>query len=168
MKQIAQSCFIYGSLAFAGALIWYLAALTGHAVLPQKSVWVLESLLIVHAIVMVITFYRRPSRVLWAPVLPITAKRLRAAKILLITAAANFVFSVVLVAWERRRASERALSMVLTSFALLNATYIAIHWAFRPENIFTAPFLAFISNPILYVLSRLRLRRTFTSASGTS
>jgi hypothetical protein len=79
---------------------------------------------------MVITFYRRPSRVPWAPVPPITAKRLRAAKILLITAAANFVFSVVLVAWERRGASERALSMVLTSFALLNATYIAIHWRF--------------------------------------
>jgi len=157
-KLVAGSCFAYGCVASAGALVWYLAALAGNAELP-KSVWVAEGFLVVHVIVMIITFPRGPRRRPWEPVLQMTNERIRAAKVALGIVTVNFVFCVAVVAWENRGASERALLMVLTSFALLNMVYIAIHWAFRPENLFPDQFLAFISHPMVYLFFRPRRPR---------
>src|SRR5260370_33956247 len=74
-KLIAQSCFIYGGVASTAALVWYLAGLAGHAKLPQ-SVWVAESFFAIHAIAMVITFHRSPTRA--RPALPRRAFTCRA------------------------------------------------------------------------------------------
>jgi hypothetical protein len=153
MRRIAWCCFAYGCLASLGALIWYVYALIGSATLP-RSVWTAEIFLILHGMVMVVTLYKRPSRALWAPVLRLSPERIRSSRFVLLVGAANFLFCSSLVAYEGRHTSERVLSMVLTSFVLLNTTYIAIHWAFRPENIFSKRFLAFISNPVVYLFFR--------------
>jgi hypothetical protein len=153
---VERYCFIYGCVASAGALVWYLAALAGRAELPD-SVWVAEGLALIHGITMVITFHRRPYRSPWAPVLQITPKRIRTAKVVLGTAAANFLFCLVLAISEHRTVSERALSMLLASIMLLNTVYVAIHWAFRPQNVFPRQFLDFMSSPLLYFFLRQRL-----------
>jgi hypothetical protein len=153
---VERFCFIYGCVASAGALVWYLAALAGYAELPQ-SVWVAEGLALIHVITMVVTFHQRPYRSPWAPVLQVTPKRIRAAKIVLSAVAANFLFCLVLATSEHRAVSESALSMLLASMALLNTVYIAIHWAFRPRNVFPRQFLDFMSSPLLYFFFRRRL-----------
>jgi hypothetical protein len=88
MNRIAQFCFAYGCLSSVGALIWYGSALMGRAQLPD-SIWVAEAFLVVHAIAMIITFYRRPSIRLWAPLLTITPRRIRVARFLLLLAMVN-------------------------------------------------------------------------------
>lgn len=151
--------FIYGCIASVGALVWYLAALAGRAALPE-NVWAVKSIAVIFAITMVITFQRRPLRDPWVPVLRITPERVRGAKFFLAVVAANFgVCTLVAFAWGNRVGAERALSMVLTSLMLLYSVYIAIHWAFRPQNLFPSGFLTFISNPLLYPFIRSRRRR---------
>ena len=88
---VERYCFIYGCVASVGAMFWYLTALAGYAELPQ-SVWVAESLVLIHGITMVITFHRRPNRSPWAPVLQVTPKRIRIARVVLGAAAANCLF----------------------------------------------------------------------------
>lgn len=167
-KLVERYCFIYGCVASVGALVWYLAALAGRVGLPE-SVWVVESIVVVFAITMVLTFQRRPLRDPWVPVLRITLERIRIAKVFLAVVAANFgVCTLVAFAWGNRVGAERALSMVLTSLVLLYSIYIAIHWAFRPQNLFPSGFLTFISNPLLYpfIRSRRRPRRLPRSDRG--
>ncbi len=157
-KRVERYCFIYGCVASVGALVWYLAALAGRAGLPG-NVWAVESIAAVFAITMVITFQRRPVRDPWLPVLRITPERIRMAKFFLAVVTANFVVcTLVAFAWENWVGAERALSMVLTSLMLLYAVYIAMHWAFRPQNLFPGGFLTFISNPLLYPFLRARRR----------
>lgn len=157
-KLIERCCFVYACVASVGALVWYLAALAGHAGLPE-NVWVVESIVVVFAITMVITFQRRPLRDPWVPAVRITPERIRIAKVLLAVVAANFgLCTIVAFAWGNRVGVDKALSMVLTSMMLLYSVYIAIHWAFRPQNLFVSGFLTFISNPLLYPFIRPRRR----------
>ena len=104
---VERYCFVYGCVASAGALVWYLAALAGNAELPD-SLWVAEGLFAIHAITMVVTFHKRPYRSPWAPVLQVTPKRIRIAKVVLGAAAGNFLFCLVLAISEHRTVSERA------------------------------------------------------------
>ena len=158
-KLVEWYCFIYGCIASVGALVWYLAALARRAGLPE-NVWVVESMVVIFAITMVITFQRRPLRDPWVPVLRITPERIRIAKFCLAVAAANFgVCTLLAFAFGNRVGAERGLSMVLTSLMLLYSVYIVIHWAFRPQNLFPSGFLAFISNPLLYFFIRPRRRQ---------
>ena len=153
---VERYCFAYGCVASVGAMVWYLTALAGYTELPQ-NVWIVESLALIHAITMVITFHRRPYRSPWAPVLQVTPQRIRIAKVVLGAVAANFLFCLILAISEHRTVSERALSMLLASMALLNTVYIAIHWAFRPQNVFPRQFLDFMSSPLLYFFFRRRM-----------
>lgn len=162
MKRIAQYCLIYGCVASAGALLWYGASILGYVAWPEGP-WVVVSVFIVHGLVMVITFHRDPSRRLWDPVIRITPQRVCAAKVILALAAANFLFCTMLAQWEKGSLSLRTLTMAFSSFALLNASYVAIHWALRPENLFPNQLLALISNPIGYVFFRRPRRRKDTS-----
>jgi len=130
--------------------------LAGYAELPQ-SVWVAESLAAIHGIAMVITFHQRPYRSPWAPVLQVTTKRIRIAKVVLAAVAANFLFCLVLAISEHRAVSESVLFRLLASMVLLNTVYVAIHWAFRPQNVFARQFLDFMSSPLLYFFFRRRL-----------
>jgi hypothetical protein len=155
---IEKLCFFYGCLASAGSLVWYLATWAGYEGLPQ-SVLIVETVAIIYGIVMVITFSKSWA---WEAVLQVTRRRIAIGKILLIVALLNFLFCTGLIVWENRAVSSRTLSMGLSSFALLNTVYIAIHWALRPENLFPGRFLLFISNPLVFILFHSRVSRQFT------
>ncbi|GEM_PF-3251683 len=159
MNRTAQMCFTYGCLSSMGVFIWYVNAFLGRTQLPA-SVWIVEAFFVVHAIVMLMTFHRRPGASLWAPVLTVTPNRIRIGKLLLLIAMINFLMCAVIVALHNRASSAKELTMALTSLALLNTIYIAVHWAFRPENLFPSSLLVFISNPFLYCFRRQpRLQR---------
>jgi hypothetical protein len=52
--------------------------------------------------------------------------------------------------------AEWALSPFLASATLLSGVYIALHWAFRPENLFPRAFLTFAGNPFGAIIRKLR------------
>ena len=51
---------------------------------------------------------------------------------------------------------DKTVPLILTSFLLQNTVYIALHWAFRPENLFSSSFIEALSNPLGSVLGLLK------------
>jgi len=149
-RLVALYGFAYGCLGSVAALAWHAAAVLGYPVLPN-SVWVVEAIFLVHGCTVVITFHRSPTRRPWDPVLSVTVKRIRAAKLLLGLAVAYFSAYVGMFLFSEIRADAtlcaRAVPLILTSFALLNTIYVSLHWGLRPENILSAKFRSVMSNP---------------------
>ena len=152
MRGVIRFCgFWYGCLGMIGALAWYIAAILGCAILP-RNVWIVESLFGIHGVVMIFTFQRSPVRRPWHPMLSVTPIRIRMARLLLGVVATNFSFCLGLFLFAALRRdlalANRAVPLIVTSFLLLNTIYIAIHWAFRPKNLFSPSWLRIISNPL--------------------
>jgi hypothetical protein len=154
--------FWYGCLGTVAAFAWHVAALLGYAVLPP-NVLTVEMIFAVHAVAAIFTFQRSAVRgPAWQPVLSVTPGRIRAAKIVLAVAAANFLLYIGAFLFGEVRgdmtSTVRTVPLIVTSFILLNTVYIAIHWAFRPENLFSRTFIATISNPVRPLLRHRRRR----------
>jgi hypothetical protein len=49
--------------------------------------------------------------------------------------------------------------LVASGVTLLNAVYVAIHWAFRPENLFSERFRRFADDPVVLLIFDPVLRR---------
>jgi hypothetical protein len=147
--------FCYGCLATLCALAWYIAALLGRAMIPN-NIWIVEGVFVLHATAAILTFHRPSMRPPWQPVLSVKPGRIRLAKTVFGLSIANFLvcMSVFLVAVIRGSVASgnEGVALILTSFLLLNTIYIAIHWAFRPENLFSSAFLRAISNPLGLIL----------------
>jgi hypothetical protein len=145
---------LYGCIGAICAFVWYIAASLGRATIPD-NVWMVEAVFILHAVAMLITF-QPAARHPWQPVFTTSRTRIRFAKVLLGLSAANFLFCFGLMIFARgfhyNALFDHTPGLVLTSFLLLNTIYIATHWAFRPENLFSESFIKFISNPIGYFL----------------
>jgi hypothetical protein len=48
----------------------------------------------------------------------------------------------------------QAAGLTMASLGMSSSLYIALHWAFRPENLFSKSFIDFASNPLGYLLTR--------------
>jgi hypothetical protein len=144
----------YGCVGTLCAFAWYIAAISDRALLPD-NLWVAERVFVLHATAMLITFHRT-GRQTWQPVFEISRTRITLAKILLGLSVVNFLLCVGLLIFARLFHDNALLGktpgLILASFLLANTIYIAIHWAFRPENLFPRSFIEFISNPIGYFL----------------
>jgi hypothetical protein len=143
--------FGYGCLGTLCALVWYSAAILNGTVIPSN--WsIVVTIFTFHAIAGLVTFDRTPVHPAWQPIVSITPGRIRLAKILLGLATLNFAVCmgtlIVATLGERTALEDKMVYLVLTSFLLQNTTYIALHWAFRPENLFSASFLRVIANPL--------------------
>jgi len=154
MKNLIRNYgFWYGCLGMLGSFVYHIAAILGRASMPS-NVWVIEGVFALHAAASIATFYRGP--VSWPPMLSVTRKRITMAKILLAVSIVNFAVCLGIFLFAELRGNlavaNRVVPMILTSFLLTNTTYIAIHWAFRPENLFSISFLRTMSNPIGVVL----------------
>lgn len=152
MRSMIRFCgFWYGCLGTVGALAWYVSAILGRAALPS-SVWIVESVFGVHAVAMIFTFQRTPVRRPWDPMFPVTPTRIRMARLLLGLFAANFACCLGLFAFAVTRRNlplgNRAVPLIVTSFLLLNTVYVALHWSFRPRNLFSSSLLRAVSNPL--------------------
>jgi len=93
----------------------------------------------------------------WRPLLSVTRGRILAAKSLLAIATLNFVACIggTFYAVHIRIQDPAGLGagLILASVLLQNCIYIALHWAFRPENLFSVAFIRGITAP-LSLLSR--------------
>jgi hypothetical protein len=161
-RLIALSCFGYGCMGSLVFLVWHFAALAGDPVLP-KSVWTVEAIFLLHGSAMLATFHRNLLRTPTPPVLVVTRKRQRLARFLLGSATLYFSVFLALFVWAELTGNPtlgvRVTPLALTSFAVLNTVYIALHWAFRPENILPQRLLRIASNPARLVGIGSRRRR---------
>ncbi len=153
-KLIQLYGFWYGCLGSLCALAWYVTALRGSFSFPSN--WgMVVAVFMLHGIAACFTFqpHVRPP---WQPLLAVTQGRVRLAKALFGLATLNFAvwFGAFIVAGNQRDQlfGGRAAFLILTSFLLQNTVYIALHWAFRPENIFPGSFIEALSNPLGSVL----------------
>jgi O-antigen/teichoic acid export membrane protein len=143
--------FWYGCLGSLFVFVWYIAAIRGHATMPD-SVWIVEAVFVLHAAAALATFQRTSTRPAWQPVLDVTPARIRLARTLFALSIVNFLVCLGVFLYAEYRGNEAlgnaGVALILTSFLLLNTVYIAIHWAFRPENLFSSSFLRVIANPL--------------------
>jgi hypothetical protein len=152
MKNLVRLySFWYGCFGALCSFAWYIAAILGHASMLPNG-WVVEAVFLLHAAAAVATFHRAPIRPAWSPILSVTPGRIRLARMFLGISTLNFIvcLGTLLVAAARGNPAleNRAVPLILTSFLLQNTVYIAVHWAFRPENLFSASFIQTISNPL--------------------
>lgn len=153
LKQVY--CFyIYGCIGTIISTAQYVAALFDRY-WPPMNVWIVEILFIFHGAAYFFTFGDSHSNPKWKPIITINPLRIKIAKIVLILAAANYALPLVLSLFLKYPIyGDKTPFLLLSSFILLNTIYIAIHWALRPENIFSAAFLRFMSNPLFFFLRR--------------
>jgi hypothetical protein len=155
-KQIAISMYAYGCLSSIVAFVWFSAAVLSAYTLGI-AVWLGVTLFLVHGCVLVVTFHG--SRAPWLSVLRVTSRRLIAAKTVLLLAALNTLLWTgsifALGVGEDKPWSGWVLQLFLASYLLLSTIYIALHWAFRPENLFPAAFIALVSNPFGLIVRKL-------------
>ncbi len=156
-KSIAVACFVTGLIGGGFAAVWYVMILITRRSMwpfPTDIVWI-ESLFALWASVMFATFFQS-LRPIWAPLVAVTDKRVQTVKLLLGLALLHtFVLLVIVVSlWVRRAFAPLAWVFCLfaASCVLLNAIYVCIHWALRPEAIFSSKFRRFASDPIVFVV----------------
>jgi hypothetical protein len=143
--------FVYGSLGTLFALAWNVSVIRGHVALPGN--WsIVVAVFSLHVLAGIITFDRTHVRPAWQPVLPVTTAWIRFGKTLLGIGTAYFIGCLGVFIYAEIRGSltleDATVPLVLTSFLLQNTIYIAVHWAFRPENLFSGSFIRAFSNPL--------------------
>jgi len=130
------------------AFAWYIAAVMGRVTIPNNG-WIAGAVFGFHALAANATFYRGTT---WQPVLNVTPQRIRLAKILFGLSVLNFLLCVGVAFYGAIKGdfalSDKGPGLILTSLLMLQTIYIAIHWAFRPENLFSPSFLRVIGNPL--------------------
>jgi hypothetical protein len=142
-KVIAKLAFMYGCIAFLLSTGWYVMALAGNAF------WTLNpgaaaTVIAIHGSVITLTFHREPLGNHWESVLAVTWRRIRAAKLLLWAAFLNFLLCFAFTLLYEAR----AVPLIVASLAVLSSAYIVLHWALRPENLFSEGFLQTMASPI--------------------
>lgn len=165
-RVIALSCLAAGALGSAFGLYWYLAVLIElHATWPfPTEIASIEGLFAIWGAVMLATFYRNP-RPIWQPLLRLTGQRVKIARLLLMGLVLNSLVWVIallsLLLFRVREPVPWVFCALASSCMLLNGCYVWIHWAFRPENLFTERFRRFADDPIVFTVFELlgRTRR---------
>ena len=155
-RVISIYAFVCGCAGSVLALVWQCLAVFGHPLLP-RSIWTVEAIFVFHALAMLATFRRNVREIPRSPLFVVTRRRVKIARLLLCLVAINFALCVIVcfVSHSSGNATLNAwaVPLVLTSFMLLNTVYIALHWAFRPANIFSKKIVRIASNPARVVHS---------------
>ena len=157
-------CFVAGCVGSALSLIWYVTVLlTRHSMWPFPSgITKIEALFAVWGLIMFATFYRNP-RPIWMPVLEVSSGRVKEARLVLIFTLMNcavwLLACVGLWAAQLRGPLPWVFCLLASGVTLLNAVYVVIHWALRPENIFSERFRRFADDPIVFLIFDPVLRR---------
>lgn len=152
-KLIQLYGFWYGCLGALCCAAWYASTFLGYSAFPSFN-WFLV-FFILHCFAATFTFqpHVRPA---WQPLFSITRGRIRLAKTLFGLATLNFIicFGMLLIAVKlgNQALEDKTVRLILTSFLLQNTVYIAIHWAFRPANLFPGSFIEAVSNPLGSIL----------------
>jgi hypothetical protein len=152
---IQRACFAYGAIAFLGYVGWFIAICFSDAAISigtQPTI----ALFAVHGLVLCITFQRFLTvKPFWAPLWNATPRTLTYARYAVWVSfglcIGMMVLAMLTLPLSSDRSSSRMVCLVLASMGVVSSLYIALHWAFRPENLFTKGLLGFLSNPIAYI-----------------
>lgn len=94
----------------------------------------------------------------WRSAIRVTRRRVIIGRIAFAISTAIFVSSVAYFVIVRAR-DELAIELLVVSLFLATQTYMALHWAFRPENLFTVSFVRFIASLFSRTVPRSRRRQ---------
>jgi len=154
MRQLIRLySFWYGCLGSIAALTWHISALLGFFSFP-KNWWIVEGVFLLHGAAACFTFQSVKTK--WLPIVTLTKARIWLGRALFGITSLNVCICIatffVLNGRSDKSAAQAAIPEILTSILLQNTVYIAIHWAFRPENLFPQAFINALSNPFGTVL----------------
>jgi hypothetical protein len=149
-KTLAILFFILGCVVAGFAVFWLIAAQFGILVVPRTP---LEAVAVfsIYAILMLATLDRSISDD-WAPIFGITRSRILFARGLL-SLIGVFCFVEIAVAVIGRVLGctsllGHAFLWVISSLLLLNGVYVALHWAYRPSNLFGSRISPALLDPL--------------------
>ena len=169
-KVLAVGCFVIGCLVVAGATSWLIAALSGDVRLPSNPAerFLAVAGFIVWGVVLIVTLDRYTTYK-YPALLRVTPVGIGLARMVLAVLAAVFLISVVATYFDEAPSS-KWLVWKFGSLFLLTGSYISLHWAFRPENIFASNILSELTNPglLLPVLRWMGLRKSSESRQDLS
>jgi hypothetical protein len=163
-KPIAIVCFAAGCLSSIFALAWYVAVLvTRHSMWPFPSgIAEVEALFAAWGLIMFATFYRS-RRPIWMPLLQVSGGRVKVARLLLVCNLVNcavwLLASLGLWAMQICEPLPWVFCVFAAAVTLLNAVYVIVHWALRPENLFSERFRRFADDPIVFLIFDPVLKR---------
>jgi hypothetical protein len=163
-RFVERALFAYGC---ATALIAS-ALLIGSAMRPaiaappvQRIVWPA----LVHLAVLSVTFDRGGRRQVnsyWQPVFTPTPTRLRwgrwIAGVGSVIATLTFVTVYAKAAMTDAPIVARSIWIAILALYVGSSSYLAIHWAFRPANVWGAGFVEFCKSPLFFLLDWRRRR----------
>ncbi len=156
MKRLIQKvCFVYGCLAFSLSVLWFLgASVVANAIPDEPEVAI--SILAVHALFLCLTFQRFIGvGPYWTPIWrvsePVLGWARRGILLVFVIFVCSVLFVFIAIFLHNETLSLRGFGLVLASMGMLSSTYIALHWAFRPENLFNDGLLKFVTDPVSYL-----------------
>lgn len=153
-RTVAVLFFVLGCLLAVFAVAWLIAAEIGVFIVPTTAPEAVVAF-IVYAILMFATLDRFSVRD-WSPVLAVTHSRILLARWLLsfivVICLAAIAVAVVGRALSSASLLEYAFSWVIGSLLLLNGVYVALHWAYWPNNLFGPHIPPALLNPLGLIL----------------
>jgi hypothetical protein len=160
MKRVtAMVVFAYGSTATVVLVLCLIVALFGSAAQLEPSSRVLAAILAMHGTSGLLTFTRYVD---WEPLFALTEFRQKVARrsvwFAFAVFCALFVTFALAGAYKNQQWLERLTPVLALQAFLVQTLYIAVHWAFRPENVFPERLRQVLSNPFGEVLLYLGCR----------
>jgi hypothetical protein len=149
MRRLGWSLIAYGATGAMACLVWLVAGYrTGVAELPSPSLTL--TLVIAHCVALVLTFQTRFESMPIHPLVAVTPKLVRVARITLGTITLGILTGGAFLVSARRAqgfVDPSAVVMLFSGFVLLNMVYVVVHWALRPENVFSSGWASLFRNP---------------------
>ena len=161
MRQVLATLWMLGGCLLAGfGIAWFMAAGFGVIISP-RSPGEMAIGFVLYGLLMMMTIDRYPSSP-WLPVLRITRRRIVAARWILSMTTTLFVATMIATAaarsWGTRSAYQVFLRWMIGSALVANGVYVALHWAYRPGNLFGPRVPKWLLDPhipLFRLLSRL-------------
>lgn len=150
---VARLLFWYGCVSAAGAAIFQYVSVTSTGVDLEGHGNVFMALFGVHLVALAVTLIIDPRRLPLPTALPATRGNIVAGRLLLSAAVLNVVLWVghlVVTRYAGKHLTDEMFAGLLASMLLCTAVYVALHWAFRPENLLPPPVMtvaSFLANP---------------------
>ena len=160
----ARFCFCYGLLISILGLSLMSGWSAGGTTDQELAIGI--PLLVGYALTAIFTFPVYRVRSEWVPIFEITSTWKKASHFatwLSILTFGAFLLTTLLVRLVSGPVSSALVLRFIGSFLWLNGVYFIIHWAFRPENIFTRSTLILLNN-LPFALFSSRYRRNAAKA----
>jgi hypothetical protein len=162
---VARLLFWYGCVSAVGAAMFQYVSLTSTGVDLEGHGNLFMALFGVHLVALALTLIIDPRRLPWPTALPVTRGNVVAGRLLLSATVLNVVLWVghlVITRKAGKHLTDEMFAGLLASMLLCTAVYVALHWAFRPENLLPPPVMtvaSFLANPWPFIFAGRRRAR---------